>query len=217
MATFVQLQDRTYAILRDPGQTFVLLTEVKDWINEAQLEIATRLRCIEHELSDTFADATGVEPVPADFLDILGFRIGTADVTFVDSQSFWEAQDEGLTLEEPAPYIGRIFDGAFEIYPAPASGTAYKLRYVRTPATLSADNDVPEIPTEWHVHLSLYATARALYKMNEEGHGDKYMAMYLEGLPPMRSPRSRNRPGKRAIVVEPNAFDYDPEAMHLGS
>lgn len=217
MATFVQLQNRTYAVIRDPSKVFVLLSEVKDWLNEAQLEIAARLRCIDKELSDTFADATGVEPVPADFVDIEGFRIGTADVVFVDSQSFWGAKDESLTLEEPAAYLGRIFGGNFEVYPAPAAATAYKLRYIRKPATLSGDSDVPEIPEEWHVHMTYYATARALYKLNEEGNADRYMAMYQEGLPPKRSPRSRNRPGSRAIVVEGNAFDYDPEATHFGS
>lgn len=217
MATLLQLRDRTYAVIRDPSKLFVLTTEVNDWLNEAQLEIATRLRALDKETSATFPDATGVVAVPTDLIDIDGFRIGTGDVAFVDSQSFWNAKDDAITLAEPKPYIGRIFQGNFEIYPAPATTTAYKLRYIRTPATLALDADVPEIPVEWHVHLTYYATARAYYKLNEDALGDRYMAMYQEGLPPKRSPRSRNRPGKRAVVVEPNAFDYDPEAMHLGS
>lgn len=215
MSTFVQLQDKVYAVIRDPTKTYVLSTEVKDWINEGQLEIATRLRCLDAELSDTFADGTGVEPVPNDFIDIETFRIGTSDVTFVDNETFWETKDQGLTLEEPVPYIGRIWNKTFEIYPAPAAATAYRLRYIRTPTTLSGDSDVPEIPVEWHPQLAYYGAARASLKLNEDANGERYMAMYLEGLPPMRSPRSRNRPGLRASVVQGNAFDDDPEALHI--
>jgi hypothetical protein len=204
--TFLQMQDRTYAVIRDSGKTFVLLTEVKNWLNDACLDIAARLRLLKGRTPGT-ANADGTVDLPATFMELIRLEIsydaGSDLVEMVDDAVFdsWQESDG-----DPSNRLGRIKSTtAIETYPA-ATSLAYTLDYWKKPTALSADGDVSELPEELHLKAVYYAQAEALSKANERGESDRKMAMYEDGLPALQ-PRGRALPGPISIKPAPGPFD----------
>lgn len=222
--TFLQMQSRVKTVIRDASNVFVLATEIKEWLNEAQTDLAGRLRVTQKELLQSDAGAAqftgGALVLPTDFMEIQGLRLGTVsahgtdDVSFTDPDTWWHYSDNGLDVPNDG-FIGRIWAGKIEVYPAPVANAFYKLRYVYQPIDLVADGDVSALPDEWHIRMVQYGRAHAKYKEGEDGQGDRYLTLYETGLPSLRSPRSQLRPGPITLTNEWNAFDSDTESIHL--
>jgi hypothetical protein len=201
------MKARVYYVLRDSEKSFVSDTSVGDWLNEAYLDLVARLRLLEKEATGT-TGAGGTLALPADFLELTSFDV--ADVNgnyyrarFSDNDVFdsWR-----LDEDEPEAQLARIFNGTIETYPVAAS-VGYVLRYVYKPTALSAGGDIPAIPEELHVRLVNYARAHAKYQEGELDEGDRYMAMYTEGLPGAPLTSHRLRPGPFDLVPQPGYFD----------
>ncbi len=204
MATFKQMQDRVYSVLRDTTQSFVLLADVKAWLNEGYLDLVARLGLNTKQATDTF-DSAGKDTLPADFIELLTLWITSTgeQVEFTSHDIFlsWQLGDE-----TPAHTLARILAGKIETYPAAAS-LGYTLEYVAAPAELSADGDIPVIPAELHVRIINYARAHAKYMEGEIVDGNLYLALYAEGLPRPPLGVKRERPGHFGLVPAAGPFD----------
>lgn len=216
MSTFLELQTRVRYHLRDSAGNFVLTAAIKDWINEAQLDVAARLRPVTNKATGT-TSAGNTLAVPADFLALRTLRLDTDgdgtvedDVEIVDDDVFNDSVDEGVTLDHT---IARVIDGNFEFYGTPTTGTAYELVYYQKPTDLSADGDVSVLPLELHKKLGYYALYQSMMQVGEEGRADRWLALYEEGLPPL-SVGLRLWPGPLSVEPEKNQFDLTTDAIH---
>lgn len=174
------MQSRVYAVIRDSAKGFVLASEVQEWLNEGNLELAKRLRVLRKTTTGS-TDGTAFIPVPADFLEALTLDIGGGKAEFVRDPSFDARVSIGGT---PSIRAARVFGNNIEVFPAPPGATAYTLRHLKTPAAMSADGNTSELPESLHVKVVNYARAHAKYKEGDFDAGDRYMAMYEQGLPP---------------------------------
>lgn len=210
-----ELRSRVRTVVEDSSGAYVTEGEIDDWLNEAQLDLAARLKLLQAELSSTMGAAgtsvaNGTIDLPSGFVSAISLRFSTSDVEFVDDDYFWGASDESGSLSNP---IARVFNDKIEIYPAAESGTAFKLRYTKKPTDLSAGADIPALPEELHKKMVRYAQAHARLKEGYEGQHDRYMAMYEQGLPPL-NPRSRTIPGPMVMTMAPGPWDV-AESRHL--
>lgn len=217
MATFLQLQDSVLAVTRDTALQFPTRTQVKEWINEAQLDLAARLRILYEIVSGTQSDNT--LDAPADFLEHFELRLGTPaeTVDMVDHETWNRWSDTAQTPNVPIARLNA--DGGtwrYELYPTPAANTAYELRYFKKPTAMTADANVSELPEELHIKMINYARAWAMYSQGDVGLGDRYMAMYEASLPPAPIARQRLNPGPLRVYPDLSGpFDLDVDSIHI--
>ena len=202
------MQARLRSLSNDSGSTFITNEDLKDWINEGYTDLVTREQLLVAESAKAMGDsgtsvANGTFDLPTDFLAVVGFRVGTADVDFVDDSYFWDYTDAGTT---PITTFARIWNSKIELYPKPSSGTSVTLRYVKQPADLSAGGDTPAIPTNLHPKLVYYAAARMKMKEGDGQAAEMYLMSYERNL---RDPDHRQGliPGPLVIQMAPGPFD----------
>lgn len=209
MATFTALEASVYAVLRDTSKTFVLSTEVKEWINESYLDIVARTGLLRKEATGT-TSSVGEITLPSDFVQVTSFWVATDDTNVNVSP---EATRDEIFLShrnnttDISTTLYRIFNDTIETYPE-AQSVSYVLEYVYKPTALSSGSDVPLIPEELHVKLVNYARANAKWKEGEDTEGDRYYALYRDGLP-LAAPDAgrRNNPGPIDLVPVPDYWD----------
>lgn len=209
MANLTALITRVRDIIEDSGGTFITDAEITRYLNEGMLDLAARLRLLQAESSGTTSGSS--ISLPADFVAAISLRLGTDDVEFVDDDTFWMSSDDGTT---PVRTLGRVFNDTIELYPTPSTGTAYKLRYSKKPTALATGTDTPALPEELHRKLVFYAASLVRLKEEAEGHADRYMAMYEDGLPAL-SPRERIIPGPITLSFVAGPFDNPNEHVHI--
>ncbi len=179
--TFLDLQDRVYAYLRDDDHEFVTPDNILAWVNDAQTDLASRLNVIRYTATGTTTD--GEITVPDDFLKELELRLPDMGeiIEFTDEFTFDRFVD---TAQTPVNVLGHISPGSdvITLYPAPDDGTDYILKYSALPGEIVDDTDTSELPPTWHVRLTYYALANAAMKMNDPTGHDRWLARYEDGL-----------------------------------
>lgn len=189
--TLTEIQTRVNRVLRDPNKIFVTDEDVKDWVNEAQIELASRLHLFIVENTGTVGGDGDID-VPGDFLEVRRLRLGSAApfdrVEMVSDDVFDDHVDNQTRPAHTlgrwhAAYISQASPGAIDLYPVPASGTAYELRYYRTPDLLTNGSDISPLPAVLHVKLVRYAQSQACIKIREFDQAAAYEALFQQGLP----------------------------------
>lgn len=204
IANFVGLRTRVYAAVRDSLKEFVTEDQVDQWIQDAIDDICRRLRIRQEETTGTTSGATIT--LPSDHVDTIWLHIDSDQsydpyVQWVDND-VWNYHQANETTNV---YLGRVHDNAVELTPTPTDGLDYTLRYVQEgPEAAVTDLE--------NVHLKkivLYAQAEAKYKEGESAAGDKYMARYEQGLPPVDLTSSNRVPGPMTLHMPGGYFDGD--------
>lgn len=205
------MTSRVRSTIRDTGAAYISDAEILEWLNEANLEIAARLRLLVED--DTEGDLTETDnyiTLPANFLELIELRLGTDDVDMVSDPVWFSWSDAGDTPERS---LGRITQSRLYVYPTPSTWD-YTIRYYRKPAALSAGADVPEIPERLHVSLVNYARAHALLAMGESSSAETYLLLFDDALPKRRGDDRIWPVAPKQIVPVPNIWDSDPDARH---
>jgi hypothetical protein len=207
MATFTNMVARVRNALRDSEAVFITDAMIGEWINEAYLDLCARLPLLRKDATGT-TSSTGTITLPADFISLLSLRIDdTSGDTFVTP--IYATDDIFLSYRSPdvipAPTLYRIWEGVIETWPEQQSLTYY-MEYAYKPDELSG-SDEPVIAEELHVRLVNYARAHAKLIEGETEESDRYMSLYIEGLPTAPTSMRRERPGPFNLVPEPNYWD----------
>ena len=211
MSTLQSLKRRVYAVLRDSEKSFVEDQEVEDLLNEAYLDLTARLRLLRKEATGT-TTATGTITLPTDYIEMVWLSVLPTVTSEYQEHVEW-ADDRvfdswRLPGDTPESLLARIFNGTIETYPVAAS-CAYTMRYVYKPTALDSAADEPSIPEELQVRMVNYARGHTKYKEGEIDEGDRYLALYEQGLPSSPMSSHRERPGPINMTPAPGwAEDY---------
>lgn len=157
--------------VRDTGYSS---TEIKSYINDTQNDIFNeyRLRFMQTSQNYTLAantsDITNGVGLPTNYVQALDLTLTSAgdklllyrdiaemDVIYPDS-------DDLTTHPANVPNVWYFYDDTIRVYPTPNEAYTVKLKYWKKPTLLSADGDVPEIPSEFEEILVVGAAYRVL-------------------------------------------------------
>lgn len=209
------LANQVWSLTKDKG-TQVTRDDIEAWVNEAQMDLATRLGLDQVEKPGTITG--GTVPLPAvagtdrEVVRIHSLRLGgDDDVEFVDDDVFHTWADSG---DNPGHTLGRVFAGVVELYPTPADGTAYELRHDAIPMPLHADDDVSSLPHHLHVKLLFWARWMGLSKVGQDERAVAFYQLYEAGLPERELGQGKLTPGPLSLSIEPGPFD-GPDAWHV--
>jgi hypothetical protein len=198
MATWAEIRERTYQVVRDVPRTFVKEDFIDMSIMEAIEELTGELPIMEIELEGTTSDGTVALP---DYVrDIRYFKLEHDDypdpVEIVDDDVFNTYQEDGAT---PSRTLGRVFNNVMELYPAPTVSTDYTLRYTKF------SQSVVDLPRHLVPAVVYYARAQAMYAFGEAGMGDRYMNEFER--------RKARWIGTAAAKSMPSSLRWEPGRM----
>jgi hypothetical protein len=211
-APFGTLIARARSFVRDEGGSFIDDDDLGNWINEAYRDIAARLEVMQHEVEgDIWSTFDHLDLPPdavlnPDVVVILSLRFETTDVQFVADQTFNQWRDDTAS---PPTTLGRVFDGKIEVYPLPAEGVHYVLRYAYIPDELVQPNDLHVLPVQLERKLIEYAVAQAKLKDEDHAASDRWFLKYEQGLPQVSTGRTVQMPGTMSFQPAPTYFELD--------
>lgn len=172
------LKRRIQAKVGDTAGTEITAAQILDWINDGMLEIARRTQ-------QPQATATTVSVVSQTAYTIATFA---ADVLRLRSVLYDGVQLQALSQEEVdlllpdrekaartgTPQQFWTFADQINLYPAPdAAGKSLKILYIKRPAAVAVDGDVPGIPLHMHVDLLSYVWAQVLDTIGDLDRGER--------------------------------------------
>ena len=158
------------------------------WLNRAQEEACTRQRLLVEEDDPTI---TQIPLVVNQAQYALDPRVVLLDRVVYDQQTIPKATKHQLDrimpawrqMDPGAPMYYLQNDLTIRLIPTPAQTQDAQILTVRAQrlplAALSADTDVPEIPSSYHEDLCYYVAARALMLPDEDTQMDKLAEKYM--------------------------------------
>lgn len=146
--------------------------KLNQFINDGQREIlnTNRFPFMESEATATTAngsDAITYNPVPSDLQQVLSVRVYLPDTKAVTLEmkeyEYVDTLYPNPDLTDPGfPQFTYIFNNTLKVFPRADATYTLKVKYLKRPAELVNDADVPAIPEEFGELLVLAGYKRAL-------------------------------------------------------
>lgn len=175
MATLATIRTRVQRLVGDEDGVIFTSAILNEYVNEAFEEISLETQVLRKTTTITTTDSAGMITLPADFNRIVSLRYDNSVIPKLHAgytRPYFHSQSTGT----PSGYS--VFSATkLLLYPLKVSGTGLNivLEYVATPATLSADGDVSELPVPLHNIAVQYTLGRCYQQLND---ADSYsMAM----------------------------------------
>jgi hypothetical protein len=164
-ADLVRKVQRTFG---DDDQIFILVDDIIDWANDAQMQIARETDCF--TLKDTFVANTDSWPFPSDFLKVRRVTYGDVPLTKVDI----EALDAifPVAAKDSTPHFYFFSERTLTLYPAAVNtdSTVVTVYYSGQPVTLINEATQLTVPLQYHEDVVRFCVARA-HERNENYRG----------------------------------------------
>lgn len=158
--------------VRDTGYS---TTEIKNYINDTQNDVFNEVTLPFMQASTTYtltagdSDITNGSGLPANYVQALDLILTSAGrekvLTFVDVAAldeFHPDADDETRHSQNVPDQWYYYAETIRVYPEPNDAYTLTLRYYKKPTLLSADADVPDLPSEFEELLVVGAAYRVL-------------------------------------------------------
>jgi hypothetical protein len=195
--TFKQLQDAVKTEMQlDPG--LVSDTERQQFINDCLQDLGS-LGGFEKHVTLSFTD--GVATLPADYVDYIALFRGDVFIRPATAQ---------YTTNGFIPRYPQI-----EVRPHATEDLTFWYAY--SPAALSADSDIPDIPVGYDYAIVEYAVARAHRKNGNTGLYREYMSSYENAKAKLNDYLTRLQNSRVQLVINNEGVEnvaYNEELMY---
>lgn len=180
--------------------------DITDWANDAQIDITRKTECLQEHVETDSVAADASYDVPTDFLRLRLVEYNGKKLDRVELEERNQL-NKYATNSSPTgePQIYYVWGRKIWLYPAPeSSGTGVlDIFYVKHPAEMSGDSDIPEIPTQYHEDIVRYCLARAKELDEEDEKAESTMQDYeyrvLLSKDEEQNPESDSYPAVRAL------------------
>lgn len=171
-----EIKRKVKRILGDESGALIEDTDIVDWVNDAQIDIARKSEVLQDYVSqDVIADQTQYN-LPDDFIKIVAVSYNGIDLsktTRSELSSISPARDAESLRDTPSRYY--LWGNRLWLFPKPNTDLSDGLiiYYVFSPQPLSDDRDVPTIPIHMHEAILDYCISKGR-EMNEELEGSAF-------------------------------------------
>jgi len=230
---YLRMQAFTRILLgeTDSANSYFGDTEIKDMLNDAQIEVATDTDPLLTFRTFTTADGDTRFPLPSDFMKMRSVEIDIS--TTRRHQLIWTSFDEfnsfisGNFILKGQPAYWKVELGAVDvttnspgdvwIYPGADDngGDNYTLRiyYHQLPQAMSADAEISELPEMLHKAICYYAAIVLSRKDNARGRMQELQVLYDDRIKKFR--KIKNQRESRAFVAK-NVYKLPGRVMPQG-
>ncbi|HTA98671.1 MAG TPA: hypothetical protein VK730_13645 [Solirubrobacteraceae bacterium] len=137
-------------------------TRIKNWVNEAQVDLARQVDAPEFQETQTIVMVLGQYQytLPADFLRVqdIVYELLSSRLKPVDQQQF---DLTAPALVQGPPEIYTLYQSQLWVYPGPNSTDPLLMRYLQRPPTLVNDGDVPVLNQDYLQLMVMASLAEA--------------------------------------------------------
>jgi hypothetical protein len=176
-----QIRTRVQNKIGDTSGAEVTSLAILDWINDGMTEIARRTSQPQAIASISTVIGTEAYNVSAFAADVLRLRSVKYDGVPLESLSMEDADTLYVSATQTGTGTPRWFwihADQITVWPKPDAAKTLQLFYVKRPAAVDDDADIPGIPLHYHGDLVDYVTVQALETVGESGAADRKMAAF---------------------------------------
>lgn len=144
---------------------------------------------------------------PTDFVKLISIEIiqsssgDWVSVPYVPTNRREEYSQSAWLVSNDGPYRYYIIGSNYYFVPTPPGGTNNgRMIYIYIPSALSADDDTPEFPSNYHEILSIGAINRLRKVFKEPPIDQDHYNFLLQSLIDSISPRVKNRPKQVRMI-----------------
>jgi hypothetical protein len=158
--------------IRDTGYSS---TEIKNYINDAQNDVFNEYTLPFVETTQTYSltaddpDVSSGTGLPTNYVQAIDLTLTTSGyektlpfISFGELDQMYPDPQDLTAHPANVPSMWYYYDDNIYVFPSPLTGHSVSLRYYKKPTVLSADADVPEIPSQFEELLVEGATYRVL-------------------------------------------------------
>lgn len=158
-----QIVSRVQTQVGDLAGVLMTRAAVVDWANEGQLEIVRKTECLTKHKQTNAISSDGSYELPSDFLFMKRVTLDDVRLTETSLDDLDLLNNSVDSAANSTPGYFYVSDNVLFLYPKPSSTGSGNLDiwYVRQPATLVNDNDIPEIPVWMHKEIVQYCKIQA--------------------------------------------------------
>jgi hypothetical protein len=193
--TLAELKERVINLLSESDYTYFTETEIEDWLNEGQYQIANKAKHLKESAYVTTTEDVQTYELPDDYIDHFRITYGDDEEEKLDkvemgsdTTGYWIWKDE----------INLTFN---------PDGENLNIYYYYKPLPMENDTEEPEVPEEFQNLLVHYALYKAFKKQGATGDtnyfdvSNYYKREFLEGIQEMQS-RYSKRPSSKQWEVK---------------
>jgi hypothetical protein len=158
--------------IRDTGYSS---SEITNYINDAQNDIFNEYRLPfmqteqDYTLTPGVADITNGVGLPTNYVQAVdlvmtssGAQSALTYIDFAELDRMYPDSEDTTAYPVNIPTMWYFYGDTIKVFPTPASAQTLTLRYYKKPTELSADTDVPEVPSEFREILVMGAAYRVM-------------------------------------------------------
>ena len=152
--------------------TGISTTKIDNWINDAQREAVEGWRLPFFETTQAYtltvgdADITSGSGLPSTFDRPIAVRITTAEkekaLKYIQYDVLIKRYPDFENADTGTPRFWYEFSGDIKVFPEPDTAFTVDLDYFKEPTELTADGDIPELPSQYEELLVIGAYIRGL-------------------------------------------------------
>lgn len=148
-------------------------SEIKNYINDTQRDIFNEYRLLFMEATQNYTMTSGVSDItdgsglPSNYVQALDLLLTTTDSErhliyqdIRDIDNLYADADDTTAHPAGEPKYWYNYAQVIKTFPVPDDAYTLTLRYYKSPAELSSDDDVPEVPQEFEEILVVGAAYR---------------------------------------------------------
>lgn len=199
----IRTQIRTLISEQDPNNTHFTDAELTEYVNQAQVFLATLVEYPRTITSAQVTQGTSEYTLPSDFISIISayfgdvtkqndiYRLRVLNLETLDTlYPSWLSTNTG---NQGRPRFLYLKDrSTLKLVPTPdaensATNKKYHLNYIKRPADLSGNTDTPDLPLPYHDLLQFYACHLGYLKLQVQEMADKMEALFDKKINALRS------------------------------
>lgn len=178
-----QIRARVQAKFGDTSGAEVSGADVLNWINDGLLEIARRTQQPQASASTSTVVGQSVYSLTTFAADILRLRSVKYAGSVLEGMSMEDADTQFPDHERAGQGSGTprwfwVWAEQITLWPAPDAVGTLKLFYVKRPAAVALDADVPGIPTHMHGDLVDYVVAQVYETVGDAPAAERRMGRF---------------------------------------
>lgn len=171
------------AKLGDTAGSEATAQSILDWINDGAREIARRIGQPQATATTPTVAGQAVYSTSAFAADVMRLRSVMLDGSVLEALSIEDADTLIGDRERTGQAAGQprwfwTWADSINLWPPPAAAGTLKLFYVKRPAEVAADADVPQVPLHLHPDLVDYVVAQALDSAGESATAERKLARF---------------------------------------
>lgn len=145
---------------------------------------------------------------PDDYQVPFSFRITAPDnsssfLQYMSFEAFDQAYPDPSSAVAATPIIWYPFANTFNLYPTPDQNYTVDLRYLKSPAVLTADADVPDIPEAFQEVLVLGIYQKCLERENQIWQAQAIQYQYVSAVTDMVKRLQTDAFGSSIVISNP--------------